>query len=64
MPIPIPALAIIWQGIPTSDPGTEGALWNENGFLRISAASTFTSGLLDFSGADYSQYLALLNEDF
>lgn len=62
MPLPVPAVSIIWIGIPTSDPEVEGAIWNDATFLRIS--SGFVNGLLNFSLVDHSQYLALLNEDF
>lgn len=30
---------ILFHGLPTSDPGVEGALWNDNGVLKISAGS-------------------------
>lgn len=62
MPLPIPASAIDFSNVPNSDPGIAYSVWNEDGFLRIS--SGFTPGFLNFASSDYSQYLALLNEDF
>ena len=46
----------------TSDPESAGQPWNNAGVLTFS--SGFVNGLLDFSKATHSQYIALFNGDF